>query len=253
MHRNVGLDWAQDSLRVATLQSGFRGFAVQDVRSALLLADGSPAERLRAGLTALDLVPPLGPDDSLAVALPGALAATHLITLPFSDPRRIEQVLPAEVEGVIPFDLSEVVWDAAVLGHVGGKTEVLVGMVKKTALREHLEALAAAGLDPRVVTLGPLALAALGERGMLVPRGGPPPTAVLLDAGPDRADVALLDAGRPVLARALTTSNAAQWAAAAADTEARTRLLSTLTRDLKMSLRSRKTAPERLLLAGTLP
>ena len=48
MHRNVGLDWAQDSLRVATLQSGFRGFAVQDVRSALLLADGTPAMERRS-------------------------------------------------------------------------------------------------------------------------------------------------------------------------------------------------------------
>ena len=252
MHRNVGLDWAQDSLRVATLQSGLRGFAIQELRSAALPAEGTPAERLEAGLAALDLIPPLGPDDSIAVALPGSRVATHLIGLPFSDPRRIAQVLPAEVEAAIPFDLSEVVWDAAILGVPGGKTEVLVGMVKKTALREHLEALAAVGLDPRVVTLAPLALAALGERGMLVPHGGPPPTAVLLDAGPDRADVALLDAGRPVLARALTTSNATQWAAAATDAEARARLLSTLTRDLKMSLRSRKTAPERLLLAGTL-
>src|SRR5437016_13210077 len=252
MHRNVGLDWAQDSLRVATMQSGLRGFAIQEVRSAALLAEGTPAERLEAGLAAIDLIPPLGPDDSIAVALPGSLVATHLIALPFSDPRRIAQVLPAEVEAAIPFDLSEVVWDAAILGVPGGKTEVLVGMVKKTALREHLEALEAAGLDPRVVTLGPLALAALGERGILVAQGEPPLTAVLLDAGPDRADLALLDGGRPVLARALTTSNATQWAAAATDAEARARLLSTLTRDLKISLRSRKTAPQRLLLAAAL-
>jgi general secretion pathway protein L len=252
MHRNVGLDWAQDSLRVATLQSGFRGFAVQDVRSAPLPAEGTPEERLRAGLAALELTPPLGPNDSLAVALPGALAATHLVTLPFSEPRRIEQVLPAEVEGAIPFDLSEVVWDAAVLGHVGGKTEVLVGVVKKTALREHLDALAAAGLDPRVVTLAPLALAALGERPVLVAEGSPPLTAALLDAGPDRADLVLLDAGRPVLARALASWNAAAWAAAATDPAARDRLLTMLARDLKISLRSRKAVPERLLLAGTI-
>src|SRR3989449_6608969 len=123
MHRNVGLDWAQDSLRVATLQSGFRGFAVQEVRSAALPPDGAPAERLRAGLAALELIPPLGREDSIAVALPGSLVATHLIALPFSDPRRIEQVLPAGGEAAIPFDLSEVVWDAAILGAPGGKTE----------------------------------------------------------------------------------------------------------------------------------
>src|SRR5438105_9437064 len=224
MHRNVGLDWAQDSLRVATLQSGLRGFAIHEVRSATLPAEGTPAERLQAGLAALELMPPLGPDDSIAVALPGSLVATHLIALPFPDPRRIAQVLPAEVEAAIPFDLSEVVWDAAILGVPGGKTEVLVGVVRKAALREHLDALAAAGLDPRVVTLAPLALAALGERGILVAQGEPPLTAVLLDAGPDRADLALLDGGRPVLARALTTYNAAQWAAAATGPKARARL-----------------------------
>src|SRR5205823_5455423 len=212
----------------------------------------TPAERLRAGLAALELTPPLGPNDSIAVALPGPLAATHLITLPFSDPRRIEQVLPAEVEGAIPFDLSEVVWDAAVLGHVGGKAEVLVGVVKKDALREHLEALAAAGLDPRVVTLAPLALAALGERAALVRDGDPPLTAALLDAGPDRANLVVLDAGRPVLARTLSPSNAAAWTAAITDPAARERLLSTLGRDLKISLRARKAAPGCLLLAGSI-
>ncbi|HET9754462.1 MAG TPA: fimbrial protein, partial [Myxococcales bacterium] len=99
MHRNLGLDWAQDAVRIATLQSGFRGFAVQEVRSAPLPAEGTPAERLLAGLAGLGLVPPPGPDDSVAVALPGSVASTHMVSLPFTDPRRIEQVLPAEVEG----------------------------------------------------------------------------------------------------------------------------------------------------------
>ncbi len=252
MHRNVGLDWAQDALRVATLQSGFRGFAVQDVRSTPLPRTGTPVERLQAGLDALQLDPPLGPDDSVAVALPGTVVATHLITLPFADPRRIEQVLPAEVEGAIPFDLGEVVWDSAVLGQSGGKTEVLVGVVKKSDLREHLEALAAAGIEPRVVTVAPLALAALGERGMLGPELGAPATVAVLEAGPDRADLALLDQGRPVLARTLATASAQAWDEAAVDPNTRARLLGTLLRDLKISLRARRISPQRLLLAGVL-
>jgi len=175
----------------------------------------------------------------------------HLLTLPFSDTKRIEQVLPAEVEGAIPFDLDEVVWDWALLGQAAGKSEVLVGMVKKTVLREHLEVLSGAGIDPRVVTLAPLALAALGERGVLVPEGGPPLTAALLHAGPDRADLALVDEGRPVLARALAASNTQSWDAWT-DPAARARMLSMLSRDLKISLRTRKVDPQKLLLAGRL-
>ena len=255
MHRTVGLDWAQDSLRVATLQSGFRGFAIQDVRSAPLPPEGTAAERLGTALAALGLSPPLGPDDTVAVALGGSQVATQLITLPFSDPRRIQQVLPAEVEGAIPFDLAEVVWDYAVLGQAGGKTDVLVGIVRKPVLREHLAALESAGIDPRVVTLAPLALAGLAEKNLLSgaqdPGAAPQPlTAAILDAGPDRANLALLDAGRPVLARALSAINAQAWANAAADPAALARLLPALARDLKISLRSRNAAPQKLLLAG---
>jgi hypothetical protein len=49
MHRNLGLDWAQDALHVATLQSGFRGFSVQEVRSAPLPAEGSQRRSPRWG------------------------------------------------------------------------------------------------------------------------------------------------------------------------------------------------------------
>ena len=243
MHRTVGLDWAQDALRVATLQSGFRGFAIQDVRSVPL------AEGLKPALDGLGLTPPLGGDDTVAVALGGAQVATHFVTLPFVDLKRIEQVLPAEVEGAIPFDLSEVSWDYAVLGQSGGKTDVLVGIVKKTVLRDHLAALEAAGIEPRVVTLAPLALAALGEKGLLGAPGEAPQAVAVLDAGPDRADFALLDGARVVLARSLSTSGPAAWQG---DEAAQARLLALLSRDLKISLRSRKVAPQKLLLAGAL-
>jgi len=136
MHRIVGLDWSQHEVRVALLQGGFRGAELQEVREATLPDEGTPVERLKAGLAALELVPPLGPDDAVAVALPGAMVAAHLLSLPFADQRRVDQVLPAEVEGTIPFDLDDVVWDHAVLGVANGRTEVLVGVVQRTVLRE---------------------------------------------------------------------------------------------------------------------
>ena len=61
---------------------------------------------------------------------------SHVFSLPFIEPKRIEQVLPAEVEGAIPFDLNDVVWDYAILSQQNGKTEVLVGIVRKSVLRD---------------------------------------------------------------------------------------------------------------------
>lgn len=257
MHRIVGLDISSDRLSLVALESGFRGFAVKEARTAVLPEGGTQPERVRAALDELGLVPPLGPDDTIAVALPGAVVASHLVTLPFVDARRIEQVLPAEVEGAIPFDLEEVIWDHAVLSQAAGKTEVLVGIVRKTVLKEYLEALAAVGVDPRVVTFGPLALAALGEKQQLLGddgkaqvEGEPGPTVALLDAGPDRCDLTLLSLGTPVLARALGTSSAAAWEAATRDETARARLIGVIARDLKITLRSRRVALTRILLTG---
>jgi general secretion pathway protein L len=178
------------------------------------------------------------------------------VSLPFTDARRIEQVLPGEVEGAIPFDLEEVVWDHAVLSQANGRTEVLVGVVKKSALQQALALFAEAGIDPLLVTFAPLALATPSERGMVAPDGAVEGTATeaVLEAGPDRADFCLLDGGRPILARSLCSGGAPVWESARTDPRALERLLAPLARDLKMSLRMRgKAGPaSRLLVAGDL-
>src|SRR5260370_12865696 len=173
MHRIIGLDVGARALRFVALSSGFRGFSIQEARSVVLppVADGvTPGTRLAAALEELGLV--LG-GDTVAVSLPGALVASHLFTLPFLDAGRIEQVLPAEVEGAIPFEMDEVVWDHAVISQAGGKSEGLVGVVRNAALREWIDMLAGAGVDPPSITFAPPALAALAERGLLPRDGGP--------------------------------------------------------------------------------
>ena len=254
MHRIVGLDVSGDKVRLVALESGFRGFSVLEARTVPLPDGGTPGERLKAALSPLTRAE----DDAFAVALPRAQVASHLVTLPFTDPRRIEQVLPGEVEGAIPFDLEDVVWDHAVLSQANGRTEVLVGVVKKSALQQALASFAEAGIDPRLVTFAPLALATPSERGMVqgdgVAAAGTGAEAVL-DAGPERADFCLLDGGRPVLARSLSSAGSALWESARTDPSALDRLLAPLSRDLKMSLRMRgKTGGtvSRLLVAGDL-
>jgi len=249
MHRIVGLDVSGDKVRRVALESGLRGFSVLEARSVPLPEAGSPGERLQAALELLGHAE----DDAVAVALPGAQVASHVVTLPFTDPRRIEQVLPAEVEGAIPFDLEEVVWDHAILSQSDGRTEVLVGIVKKTALQQALLAYAEAGIDPRLVTFAPLALATPVERG-LIDGAAETRTLAILDAGPDRAEFCLLESGRPVLARSLSAPGRAAWEAPGPDAPVLDRLLGPLLRDLKLSLRRRGKpgALDRLLLAGDL-
>ena len=253
MHRIVGLDVSGDKVRLVALESGFRGFSILEARSVALPEGATPGERLKAALAQL----PRAEDDIFAVALPGTQVASHLVTLPFTDNRRIEQVLPGEVEGAIPFDLEEVVWDHAVLSQANGRTEVLVGVVRKSVLQQALASLAEAGVDPRLVTFAPLALATPSERGMVARDGAAGGAAVaeaLLDAGPDRADFCLLEGEHPVLARSLSSAGAALWESARTDPRALDRLLAPIARDLKISLRMRGKAGvmSRLLVAGEL-
>jgi general secretion pathway protein L len=248
MHRILGIDIAATQLRVVALESGFRGFSVIDAR-AVPIPDGSGSlgERLKGPLAGIAA----DGESTVAVAVPASQVASYLFTLPFTDNRRIEQVLPAEVEGAIPFDLSEVVWDHAVLSQSDGKTDVLVAVVRKTALEAHLAALREAGLDPRVMTFAPLALGALAERSLL--GGATPGAEAILDAGPDRANLCVLEGGRPTLARALASAGPLAWAAARDHDAALERLVGPLARDLKMSLRARKAGGwARLSLAGEL-
>jgi general secretion pathway protein L len=102
-----------------------------------------------------------------------------------------------------------------------------------------------------VVTFAPLALGALAERSLL--GGVADGTEAILDAGPDRAHLCVLEGGRPGSARTLASVGAAGWAAAREDAAALDRLIAPLLRDLKISLRSRKQGGwTRLSLAGDL-
>ena len=277
MHRIVGLDLSSDAVRLVALESGFRGFRVVQMAQADLGAEGTLADRLRPALAQLAHGQPFG-GDAVAVSLPGSQVASFPMTLPFTDARRIEQVLPAEIEGAIPFDLDEVVWDYSVLSQDATKSELIVAVVRKLALREAIDAFVAAGVDPRVVTFAPMALASLGEKKLLVAaspfdrrtepsadlmkmgREQPGPevqhTEAILEAGPDRADFCVLKGGHASLARSLPTSGRAAWEAAAHDLGALDKLLASLVRDLKLTLRAlagrRGTAPERVLIAGRL-
>ncbi len=91
----------------------------------------------------------------IVLAIPGRFFSQRVLTLPFADRKRVEKALPFEVEDIIPFDLEDVVLDHLVLGSAGvgkeSETQVLCMMLPKAVLRQHLDLLAGAGIDPQAV------------------------------------------------------------------------------------------------------
>ncbi len=95
--------------------------------------------------------------DEVVSALPGDAVTHRLLTLPFRDRKRLDQVVPSELESQLPFEIDEAVIDYQVIGEHEGQALILAALAPKDAIRSHLVALAAAGIEPRAIDLAPLA------------------------------------------------------------------------------------------------
>jgi general secretion pathway protein L len=205
MARILGLDIGATGVKAVVLESVYRGWTVTACARLPLAeaAEGGPPLRDRQveAVRALLADPKLA-FDSAVVALPGA-SASHVITLPFTDLRRIEQTIGFEVEGQIPFDLSEVAWDWQPLQVRDGKTELLVAVVKRDELAGLLAGLATAGVDPRAVVPPGPAYAALFGAGVLAGEepGDSGEADALLDVGASRTSLCVVANGACEVAR----------------------------------------------------
>jgi general secretion pathway protein L len=138
--------------------------------------------------------------DEVVSALPGDVVTHRILTLPFHDRKRLDQTVPFELETQLPFDLDDAIVDYQVLGREGDAAIVLAAFAPKTAVREHLAALAAAGMDPRAVDLAPLAAVNV----LRLADGACNGQAALVALDHDRATVAVLADGRLCGLRALS-------------------------------------------------
>ncbi|MBI5639756.1 MAG: hypothetical protein HZA17_04955 [Nitrospirae bacterium] len=86
------------------------------------------------------------------LSLPLSLLNFRIIELPFSDKKKIKEIIPLEIEGLILSPPESIVYDSYVLGERNGRFRILIAYVLKDTLGKILEGLRAAGFDPRAVT-----------------------------------------------------------------------------------------------------
>lgn len=99
-------------------------------------------------------------------ALPGRFFTQRTLTFPFSDRKRIEKAVPFEMEDIVPFELEDVVIDHLVLESGAGKEQgsrVLCMALPKAMLRQHLDLLAGADIEPQAVVPSFSGLAAVAK------------------------------------------------------------------------------------------
>ena len=154
--RILAVEIAGDRLRAATADrtwNSFQFIGVFETHRGAEESDLAPALKR--------LVEKTGRPDVVVSALPVESVAKRLLELPFKDLRRLHQVVPFALEEHLPFPVDGAAVTFVRVGRNGDLSQVLAAFVRKNEIQGHLGLLAQAGLDPKIVTITPFAVAAM--------------------------------------------------------------------------------------------
>src|SRR5262245_25780680 len=126
MARILGLDLGAYSVKALILDSTFRGYTVRSYAEAKRTADGGIAQAI-ADLRAKQ---PFEIDHAV-IAVPGVNLATQLVSLPFTDPKKIDAIIGLEIENLIPFELTDVAFTYQLLPARAGKSTAIAGSLPR--------------------------------------------------------------------------------------------------------------------------
>lgn len=196
----VGLDLGTHSVKVSELVTTFRSVEFVAFGSEPVGGEGdgavTVAELAAAARRLLERRGLL--DEVIICALPSELVSTVTLEFPFDQPKKLQAVMAPQLDDVIPFDVEDVVHDYQIIERrPDGGTKVLVSYAKTEAVRGFIETLAAQGIDPKVVGVGPLSWYNLHDH---VVAGGAGPLAIL-DLGHRHSELCVFEGGQPARIR----------------------------------------------------
>jgi type IV pilus assembly protein PilM len=146
------------------------------------------------------------PTDRVVVSLPVHLISLRTLTLPFSDLRKLEKVVPFEIEALLPYPLEEVVVDYQTIEATDGKTNLLAAAAPRRLIKNYLDQLSQAGVDPEAVELDGMALMNLVRYADVEPGAAdhhPDGDWAVLDIGASKTVVCILHRGQTAFLRTI--------------------------------------------------
>ena len=180
----IGLDIGRDTTKVILIRRGFRDLELVQtltLKSEFLNQDN--IHNLRSVFSENSL-----PTNEVATAIPFEPISIKVIQFPFVEPKKIDQVYGFELENVSTFDPDEKVHGYHLVRREN-KAEALVCMFEKDQMKDLLDMCRVQGIDPKIVTYGPVAMAAL-ER--YLPKERP---LIIIDLGATRIGFSVFDGG----------------------------------------------------------
>ncbi len=199
MARLVGIDVRATHVRVALLQTQYRGVKLLGYREAPLAGLHEVEEALR--VVGLPLVQQ---GEHVASCVSGDQLFIRDIELPATAAKQLGDVVPFEIEAQVPLDFDELCFDYRLLNRKPGQAtmKVLAVATRISVVKQQIDLIQRSlGVEPERVGAGPLPLANLAQ---VVPDFRVPGLVAVLDVGLGSSDLVVLEDGYPVFARTLS-------------------------------------------------
>ncbi|MEC7523160.1 MAG: hypothetical protein VYE22_24995 [Myxococcota bacterium] len=143
------------------------------------------------------------PPDKVITELSGDEVSIRKASLPAKAAKKLDELLPFELEGKVPFDITESIVDHQPIETVDGELRMHAAVVPRERIAAHLGEMRMLGLEPRHVAVGAVALDGLVP---LVPQLTTPGPHALIDIHPEGTDVCILMNGVCHFARTLSVT-----------------------------------------------
>lgn len=206
-HTVCGIDLGAYSIKLAFLEAGFRATKLRGLEEIPVPAGEAPLiERQMAAVReGLGLVPG---EVTPYLAVPGDQLSVRLLELPFTDARKIDQVVGYELEGQIVNAIEDVVFDHLVAAEKPEGTTILAAAAKREDLAALIAAAEAQEIHPRSLFAAPVIYRTLFPAVASVGDGAPVSCQAVLDFGHERTNVCIIRGGNAIYARTIRRGGA---------------------------------------------
>ena len=207
----VGLDIGRTAIKAVRLRRTLTGRETVDfLRQDIPFADQNMGEIRQSELLKQFVQKHRLLGSRIMTALPCSDLMIRTLALPFHDTRKLMQVIPSEVESMIPLPLEEVAVDYELLTQKkldkktpgASASQVLVAAAQRSTLQRHVQHLASAGIEPDAVRVDALALFSMVQR-MSQRQSEPLRNVAIIDIGAMRTTMCLSYEGDPWMLRSI--------------------------------------------------
>jgi general secretion pathway protein L len=213
-HTVCGIDLGAYSIKLAFLEAGFRATTLRGLEEIPVPEGEAPlVERqmaaVREGLGRVqgEVTP--------YVAVAGDQLSVRVLELPFTDARKIDQVVGYELEGQIVNAIEDVVFDHLIAAEKADGTTILAAAAKREDLAALLAAAEAQQIHPRSLFAAPVIYRTLFPAVATVGDEAPGTCQAVLDFGHERTNVCVIRGGNAIYARTIRRGGAHLTAAIA--------------------------------------